>query len=84
MSKVMSQAIGSHNLRVTMVIATLAIMLLALTLVVGVVSTTTTSDRGGTNPAMSADGERGSSITHDPNIERHAEVVQRLGNGSLR
>jgi len=33
--------------------------------------------------AISADGARGSTITKDPNIERHAEVVQRLGNGSL-
>jgi hypothetical protein len=36
------------------------------------------------NHAMSADGKRGSISTQDPYIERHAEVVQRLGNGSLR
>jgi hypothetical protein len=34
--------------------------------------------------AISADGARGSTITRDPNIERHAGVVERLGNGSLR
>ncbi len=43
-----------------------------------------TIDRGEVNPAMSAEGTGGSSITQDPSIERHAEVVQRLGNGSLR
>jgi hypothetical protein len=44
-----------------------------------------TIDRGEANPAMSAEGKGGStrSANDDP-IERHAEVVQRLGNGSLR
>jgi hypothetical protein len=34
--------------------------------------------------AMSADGKRGSSIPQNPDVERHAELVERLGNGSLR
>jgi hypothetical protein len=87
MSKTMSQAIRGHYLRRTMVIAALAVMLLALTLVVVVETTLTTSDRGDANlanPAMSANGGAGSSVTYDPYIERHAEVVQRLGGGSLR
>jgi hypothetical protein len=33
---------------------------------------------------MSADSTGGSISTQDPYIERHAEVVERLGNGSLR
>ena len=77
-SKAMSQAIRGHNLRVTMVTVALAVvMLLVLTLVVVVQTTPTTGDRGGNpaNHAMSADGSGGSSITHDPSIERHVEVV---------
>ena len=56
-------------------------------------------DSGGGKPAgaaapanMDAGGEnygwdihkRGSSIPQDPDVKRHAEVVERLGNGSLR
>jgi hypothetical protein len=84
MSKAMNQAIRGHNLRVTMVIAALAVVLLALTLVAVVQTASTTSD-GAANPAMSAEGKGGSrSVNYDPAINRHAEVVQRLGNGSLR
>jgi hypothetical protein len=84
MNKAMSQAIGGHNLRVTMVIAALAVVLLVLTLVAVVQTAPTTSsgDANHANPAMSADGKGGSSISQDP-IERHAEVVQRLGGGRL-
>jgi hypothetical protein len=84
MSKAMSEATGGHNLRVTMVTLALAVALLVLTLVAVVQTTSTTSDSGNANPAMSADGSGGSSIAQDPLIERHAEVVQRLGGGSLR
>jgi hypothetical protein len=87
MNKAISQTIRGHNLRVTMVIAALAVVLLVLTLVAIVQTAPTISDRGEANranPAMSADGCGGSSVNYDPNIERHAEVVQRLGNGSLR
>jgi len=56
-------------------------------------------DSGGGKPAgaaapanMDAGGENygwdihesGSSIPQDPDVKRHAEVVERLGNGSLR
>ena len=85
MNKAMSQAIGGHNLRVTMAIVALAAVLLVLTLVAVVQTAPTTTDRGEANPAMSAEGKGGStrSVNDDP-IERHVEVVQRLGNGSLR
>ena len=86
MSKTMSQATGGHNLKVTMVTVALAVVLLVLTLVVVVGTAPTNSDSGSANPAnhaMSADGSGGSSITQDPSIERHAEVVQRVGGGRL-
>jgi hypothetical protein len=88
MSKAIGQTIGGHNLRVTMTIAALAVVLLALTLVAVLQTASTTSDGAATsaaNPAMSAEGTGGStSVNYDSAIERHAEVVQRLGNGSLR
>ena len=86
MSKAMSQTIGGHNLRVTMVIVALAAVLLVLTLVAVIQTAPTTTDRDAAkhaNPALSADDKGGSSISQDP-IDRHAEVVQRLGGGSLR
>ena len=84
MSKAMSQSKGAHNLRVTMTIAALAAVLLVLTLVAVLQTASTTSDSVA-NPAMSAEGKGVSgSVNHDPYIDRHAEVVQHLGNGSLR
>ena len=85
MSKAMTQTTGAHNLRVMMAIVALAALLLVLTLVAVLQGAPTTTDRGEANPAMSAEGKGGStrSANDDP-IERHAEVVQRLGNGSLR
>ena len=84
MSKAISQARGGHNLRVTMVIVALVAVLFVLTLVAVAQTAPTTTDRGQANPALSAQGKGGStSVNNDP-IERHAEVVQRLGNGSLR
>jgi hypothetical protein len=82
MSKAMTQATGGHNLRA---IVALAAVLLVLTLVAVLQTAPTTTDRGEANPAMSAEGKGGStrSVNDDP-IDRHAEVVQRLGNGSLR
>jgi len=79
MAKAISQARGGHNLRMTMVIAALAVVLLVLTLVAVFKGAPTT---GGTeaNPTLSAEG----SLTDDPYIDRHAEVVERLGGGSLR
>ena len=87
MSKAMGQTTGGHNLRVTIAIVALAAVLLALTLVAVVQTASTTSDgaANSANPAMSAEGKGGSrSVNYDPAIDRHAEVVQRLGNGSLR
>jgi len=84
MSKVMSQATGGHNLRVTITIVALAAVLLVLTLVTVLQTAPTTSDRGDANHSMSAEGKGGSTSDNNDPIERHAEVVQRLGNGSLR
>ena len=84
MSKAMGQTTGGHNLKVTMAIVAIAAVLLALTLVAVLQTAPTTTDRGQANPALSAQGKGGStSVNNDP-IERHAEVVQRLGDGSLR
>ena len=67
-----------------MAIAALAAVLLALTLV-AVFQTASTSSDGAANPAMSAEGKGvPRSVNYDPAIDRHAEVVQRLGGGSLR
>jgi hypothetical protein len=84
MSKAMTQTTEAHNLRVMMAIVALAVVLLALTLLAVFQTASTTSDSAA-NPAMSAEGKGGStrSVNDDP-IDRHAEVVQRLGNGSLR
>lgn len=83
MSKAVTQATSGHNLRVMMAIVALAVVLLGLTLVAVLQRAPTTTDRGEANPAMSTESKGGSSVNNDP-IERHAEVVQRLGNGSLR
>ena len=84
MSKAMTQTTSGHNLRVMMAIVALAVVLLALTLVAVLQRAPTTTDRGEANPAMSAEGKGGSTSVNDDPIERHVEVVQRLGNGSLR
>ncbi|HSK82881.1 MAG TPA: hypothetical protein VK902_05670 [Rubrobacter sp.] len=83
----MNTMIRGHNLRVTVVMVLLAVLLkLAVALVFALRPAPTTSDRDATpaNQAMSADSTGGSISTHDPYIERHAEVVERLDNGSLR
>jgi hypothetical protein len=83
----MNTTIRGHNLRVRVVMALLAVLLvLVVALVFALQPVPTTSDRDA-NPAshaMSADGKRGFSIPQNPDLERHAEVVERLGNGSLR
>jgi hypothetical protein len=85
MSKAVTQATAGHNLRVMMAIVALAAVLLALTVVAVLQRAPTTTDRGDANPVVSAQGKGGStSANDDPLIERHAEVVQRLGGGSLR
>ena len=80
----MNTTIRGHNLKVTMVMALLAVLLLVAVLF-AVWTTQATSDRGD-NPAIharSADGPGGSSLAQDP-IHRHVKVVERLGGGSLR
>jgi hypothetical protein len=78
----MNTTIRCHYLRVTVAMALLAVLLLlSVALVFALQPAPMTSDR---DPAMSADGKGGSSLTEDPYLERHAEVVEHLGNGSLR
>jgi hypothetical protein len=84
--KEMNKTIRRHNLRARAVMVLLAaLVLLAMALVFVLQSAPTTSDRDAkpANHAMSADGKRGSISTQDPYIERHAEVVERLGDGRL-
>jgi len=84
MGKAISRTPGGRNLGVTMAIVVLAAVLLALTLVAVFQAASTSSD-GAANPAMSAEGKGvPRSVNYDPAIDRHAEVVQRLGGGSLR
>jgi hypothetical protein len=81
----MNKAIRAHDLRVTVKMVLLAVLLLLLVALVFVLQPrTTTSTRDG-NPSIHAmSGTRGSSFTHDPYIDRHAEVVARYHEGSLR
>ena len=80
----MNTTIRGHNLRVTIVMALLAVLLL-VAVVFAAWSAQTTSDRdiSPANHARSADGAGGSSLAQDP-IHRHVKVVERLGGGSLR
>jgi hypothetical protein len=83
----MNTTIRGPNLGVTAVIALLAATVLltaALVYALGPLPTTGHGEATPAHRAIGADGARGPTITKDPNIERHAEVVQRLGNGSLR
>jgi len=77
MSNTMTQTMRGHNSKVTMVTVALAVVLLALILIVVDQTSPTTSDSGSANHAMSVDGSGGSSITRDPYIDRHTEVVAR-------
>jgi hypothetical protein len=81
----MNTTIRGYNLRVTVVMALLAVVLLvALVFALRPAPTTSDNDANPANHAMSADGKRGPISTQDPYLERHAEVVERLGDGSLR
>ena len=85
MGKAISQTTGGRNLRVTMAIAALAAVLLALTLVAVFQTAPTTSDRGAANPVMSTEGKGvPRSVNYDPAIDRHAEVVARYHEDGLR
>lgn len=82
----MNKAIRTHNLRATVKMVFLAVLLLLVALMFVLQSAATTSDREG-NPAIhaiSADSPGGSDLTKDPYIDRHAEVVARYHQGSLR
>jgi len=82
----MNTTIRGHNLRVTRIMALLAVLLVltvALVFALQLVPTTSDRDASPANHAMSAGGNGGSSLAQDP-IHRHVKVVQRLGNGSLR
>ena len=80
----MNTTLRGHSLRVTVVMALFAVLLL-LAVVFALQPAPTTSDRDASpaNHAMSAGGNGGSSLAQDP-IHRHLKVVERLGNGSLR
>jgi hypothetical protein len=83
----MNTTIRGHNLRATVVMALLALLVLltvALVYTLRPVPTTSHGDGTPAHRAIGADSARGSTITKDPYIERHAEVVERLGNGRLR
>ena len=68
----MSKTIRGHNLRATVVMALLAVLLLAL--VIAVQPAATTSDLDG-NPAIHPmSGTGGSNFTHDPYINQHGPV----------
>jgi len=83
--KEMNTTLRGHSLRVTVVMALFAVLLL-LAVVFALQPAPTTGDHEANpaNRAMSAESTGGSRITDDPYIERHAEVVERLGNGRLR
>ncbi|HEX5700777.1 MAG TPA: hypothetical protein VFX77_09025 [Rubrobacter sp.] len=78
----MNTTIRGHNLRATVVMALLAVLLL-VAVVFAVWSAPTTSDGNPAMRARSAEGTGGSSLAQDP-IHRHVEVVERLGDGHLR
>lgn len=79
----MAKAIRGHNLGAMVAIALLAALLLlgAAVFAVGLASTTGARVE---RPAIGADRAVGSSVTRDPNIERHAEVVARYNQDDLR
>ncbi len=61
----------------------LCVLLVALVFALQPAATTSNREVNPASHAKSTDGSGGSSISQDP-IERHAEVVQRLGGGTLR
>jgi hypothetical protein len=84
MSKAMNKTIRSHYIRPTVEMVLLAVLLLLLALVFVLQPAATTSDREGNSAIHTMSGTGGSSFTHDPYIERHAEVVAHFQQGSLR
>ena len=88
------------TLTAALMLTTTVLLVVVVTLLIMLPQATIPArDSGGGKPAgaaapanMDAGGEnygwdihkRGSSIPQDPDVKRHAEVVERLGNGSLR
>ena len=82
MSKTMTQTIRGHNPKVTVAMVLIAVLILLMVALAFMLQSAATTDAN--KPAMHARSAGGSSITQDPYIDRHAEVVARLGEGSLR
>ena len=79
----MSKAIRTGNLRAIVGMVMLAVLLLLVTLVFVLQPAVTTGDRED-DPAIQAKSAGGISDYQDPYIDRHAEVVARYHEGSLR
>ena len=80
--RTMNTTIRGHSLKVLAAMALLAVLLLSA-IVFAVWATATANDRGG-NPEIHATSGGGQILTQDPYIERHAEVIARYHEGSLR
>src|SRR5215210_4588297 len=79
-SKKVSKAIRAHNVGTTVAMVLLAVLVILLVALAFALRSVPTSGDREANPAKHAMSAGGSTITQDPYIERHAEVVQRLGN----
>jgi len=77
----MNKAIRTNNLRTTVGLALLAVLLLLVTLVLVLQPAVTTSDRED-DPAIHAISADGSGFK-DPYINHHAQVIARYHEGSL-
>lgn len=78
----MNPTIGGRNLKTAAAMALLVVLFL-LAVAFGVQQAATTGDRDG-GTAMRATSVGGASLTEDPYIERHAEIIARYHGGSLR
>ena len=76
----MNTTIRGNNLRAVTLMALLTV-LVVVTVAFAMQRVATT---GGDDPAIRTTSAGGSSLTEDPSIERHAEVVARYHGGSLR
>jgi hypothetical protein len=72
----MNKAIRAHNLGAKMAMALIVALLVLVALAFGMQEAVTTGGGEG-KPAMHTTGAGGSSLTQDPYIDRHAEVVAR-------
>jgi hypothetical protein len=82
----MSKAIRAHNFgAMAAMVLLIALLIVLVTLAPALRSEPTAGERA-SSPAghtLSAGDPGGTTITQDPNIERHAEMVQSLGKGRL-